>query len=209
MAKRTYTSTVRAVAARETHAAILQAAEELFTERGYARATVSGIAERAGVALNTVYTSVGGKAALMEALTREGTEDQEIDTVVAAVRDSTDGREVLRLTAESTGEITRRHESLLNLLFENATADPAVAAAAEQAVKRYRERLSLIAEHLVALRAVRTDAARSEQILWFYFGQGAWKTVRGLGWSWADSAEWLAAQAAEALLHPPADRSAT
>lgn len=209
MAKRTYTSTVRAGAAQETRAAILRAAEELFTERGYARATLSAIAQRAGVALNTLYTSVGGKPVLMEALAQEGTEDAEIQAVIAAVRASRDGREVLCLTAEGTGRITRRHENMLNLLLENAAADPAVAAVAERTVTRYRERLALIADHLVALRAVRTDAVRTEQILWFYFGQGAWKAVREFGWDWSGSAAWLAEQAEAALLPPTAGPSAT
>jgi len=200
MTKRTYSSRVRVVAAGQTHTAILRAAEELFVERGYTRATVSAIAERAGVALNTVYTSVGGKPALVDALAREGTEDEEIDTALATLLACTGGPEVLRLTAESTGETTRRHERVLNFLRDNATSDPAVAAAAEHAVERYRERLTLVAERLVALREVSLDSVRTEQILWFYFGQEAWRTVRGFGWTWADGAEWLAARAADALL---------
>lgn len=200
MAKRTYTSTVRAAAARETHAAILKAAESLFVERGYVRTTVAGIAERAGVALNTVYTSVGGKPAIVEALAVQGTEDEGIQAALAAVHDETDPREVLRLTARSTGAITRRHEAILTVLFDNATADPAVAAAAEQAVERYRERLRVIAEHLVTLPVVDTDAVRTEQILWFYFGRTAWQTVRSFGWDWDEGAAWLSAQAAAALL---------
>lgn len=177
-------------------------------ERGYARATLSAIAEQAGVALNTVYTSVGGKPALMAALAREATEDPEIQATISAVQASQDGREVLRLTAESTGQITRRHEDVLTLLSENAAADPAVASAAEEAAMRYRERLALIADHLVGLRAVRTDAVQTEQILWFYLGQGAWKTVREFGWDWSDSAAWLARQAAAALLLPAAGLNA-
>ncbi|MEU8377689.1 helix-turn-helix domain-containing protein [Streptosporangium sp. NPDC048865] len=209
MAKRAYTSTVRAVAARETRAAILRAAERLFTEQGYARATVAGIAERAGVALNTVYTSVGGKAALMEALAAESSGDERIQATLDAVLGSADGHDILRRTAEGTGDMTRRHESVLNLLFDNATADPAVAAAAERALRRYRGRLARIAEHLVSLGAVRTDRVRTEQILWFYFGRGGWKTVRELGWDWADGTAWLTEQAAAALLTPAAGGRAT
>lgn len=202
MTKRTYSSKVRTVAAGQTHAAILRAAEELFVERGYARATLSAIAERAGVALNTVYSSVGGKPALVEALAREGTDDDEIQSSIDVLRAATDGREVLRLTGEGTGEVTRRHERVLNFLSDNAATDPAVAAAAEHAARRYHERLTLIADHLVALGAVRTDAVRTEQILWFYFGLGAWRTVRGFGWDWSDGADWLASRAADALLLP-------
>jgi len=200
MAKRAYTSTVRAVAARETRAAILRAAMELYAEQGYARATVAGIAERAGVALNTVYTSVGGKAALLEALVDEGVEDEQIQVTLTAVLAARDAREILRMTAEGTGELTRRHEAVLNLVFDNVMADPAVAAAAERAVARYRGRLDRTADHLVALGAVRTDRDRTGQILWFYFGRGAWQTVRELGWDWDEGAAWLAGAAAAALL---------
>jgi hypothetical protein len=86
------------------------------------------------------------------------------------------------------------------MLTDNATSDPAVAAAAELAVGRYRERLALTAEHLAEVGAVRLDSARTEQILWFYFGSTTWATVRELGWDWADGARWLADRAAAALL---------
>lgn len=203
MAKRTYTSTVRAAAARQTRAAILKAAESLFTERGYVRATVADIADRAGVALNTVYSNVGGKAAIVEALALEGTNDEEIQATLATIRTSKDATEILRLTAEGTGTITRRHEAILTVLFDNAIADPAVAAVAQQTVNRYRENLNAIAAHLVGLGAVNTETLMTEQILWFYFGQGAWKTVRGYGWTWEQSTAWLTSQAATALLLPP------
>jgi AcrR family transcriptional regulator len=58
MTPRTYRSNVRAQAARSTREAILRSARTLFTEQGYARTSVAAIAEHAGVALNTVYTSV-------------------------------------------------------------------------------------------------------------------------------------------------------
>ncbi|MFE7752327.1 TetR/AcrR family transcriptional regulator [Streptomyces sp. NPDC057428] len=206
MTKRTYSSRVRAVAAGRTHTAILRAAEELFVVRGYTRTTLSAIAERAGVALNTVYTSVGGKPALVDALAREGTEDEGIGTSLTALLASTDCGEILRLTAEATGMTTRRHERVLNFLRDNAASNPAVATAAEHAVERYHERLTLIAEHLVTLRETRPDAVRTEQILWFHFGQESWRTVRGFGWTWEDCATWLASRAADALLSPSVGR---
>jgi AcrR family transcriptional regulator len=50
--------------AARTRTAILDAARELFTERGYAATPMSAIAERAGVALDTVYASAGRKPEL-------------------------------------------------------------------------------------------------------------------------------------------------
>ncbi|MFD8613128.1 TetR/AcrR family transcriptional regulator [Streptomyces sp. NPDC059631] len=200
MAKRVYRSVVRAESARETRAEILRAAEELFAGRGYTRTTVAQIAERAGVAVNTVYTSVGGKPALIGALARESTDDEAITESMAAVLAETDPRRILRLTAEGTGEVTRRRSAFLHVMVDNAASDPAVATAAEYAVGRYRQRLATIAGRLVTLGAVRCDAARTEQILWFYFGTASWSTARELGWDWDETATWLADQAASALL---------
>ncbi|MET0493010.1 MAG: TetR/AcrR family transcriptional regulator [Actinoplanes sp.] len=205
MPKRAYRSVARAESARATRAGVLRAAEELFAEHGYVQTTVAGIAERAQVAMNTVYTSVGGKPALIDALVQDSTGDAAIDASLAGILAETDGRRILRIVAEGAGEVTRRHSTVLRILVDNASADPAVAAAAGFAERRYRERLAIVAGHLVALGAVATDAARTEQILWFYFGFPAWATLRALGWDWPDVATWLADQAASALLHrhPP------
>lgn len=200
MAKRTYNSELRARSARETHDAVLQAARELFAEQGYARTTIAAVAARAGVAVNTVYTSVGGKPALIEALTRAGTSDDLIESAVADILTLTDGRAILARLAETTGTTMQRHEQLIRVLLDNAAADPAVAGAAELSVRRYRHRLALIAARLVELGAVREGSDRTAEILWFFFGTSAWTVVGELGWAREEAAVWLADQAAGALL---------
>jgi AcrR family transcriptional regulator len=207
MSKRPYHSIARAESARATRTEILRAAGELFAEQGYAQTTVAGIAERAQVAINTVYTSVGGKSALIDALVQDSTTDAIIDTSLSEILADTDGRRILRSIAESASEVTQRHTRILRILVDNASADPAVAAAAGFAEHRYKERLAIVAHHLVALGAVAADATRTEQILWFYFGFTAWATVRELGWDWPDAATWLADQAASALLHSGSNTS--
>lgn len=144
---RTYHSKVRARAALETRTAVLAAARDLFAEIGYARASVAAIAERAGVAVNTVYTSVGGKPALIQALVGESAGDRTIDVAVAEIRGLSDGREVLCRTADETGRFSEKHAAILRILFDNATADPAVAAAAAEVGRLYRERITAIGEH--------------------------------------------------------------
>ncbi|MDQ4092565.1 MAG: TetR/AcrR family transcriptional regulator, partial [Actinomycetota bacterium] len=44
---------------------MLEAARELFTTRGYAATTVGQIAERAGVAVDTLYATGGRKPVLL------------------------------------------------------------------------------------------------------------------------------------------------
>src|ERR1700738_230833 len=57
--KRRYDTTRRRQGAARTRAAILDAARDLFTERGYSATPMTAIAERAGGALDPVYASVG------------------------------------------------------------------------------------------------------------------------------------------------------
>jgi hypothetical protein len=121
--------------------------------------------------------------------------------VLSEILAETDSHRILHLIAHSASEVTQRHSPILRILLDNASADPAVAAAAGFAERRYKERLAIVADHLVALGAVATDPARTGQILWFYFGFTAWATVRELGWDWPEAATWLADQAASALLH--------
>src|SRR6266567_6530357 len=59
--KRQYDASKRREAAVRTRGAILKAAQALFGERGYAATPMAAIAERAGVAVDTVYASVGRK----------------------------------------------------------------------------------------------------------------------------------------------------
>src|SRR5437588_8072178 len=53
---------------RQTRRRILQAACELFVDQGYGATTVQGIAERAGVAVQTVYFAFGNKPSLLKEL---------------------------------------------------------------------------------------------------------------------------------------------
>ena len=53
---------------RQTRLRILQAASELFVERGYGATTLQGIAERAGVAVQTIYFAFGNKPSLLKEL---------------------------------------------------------------------------------------------------------------------------------------------
>lgn len=68
--RRTYDSRLRAEQARLTRDTIVDAAAELFSDQGYAGVSVEMIAERAGVSRATVFTSVGGKPALLGAAFR-------------------------------------------------------------------------------------------------------------------------------------------
>jgi AcrR family transcriptional regulator len=64
--KRSYESPLRKAQAAATRRAIIDAASALFIERGYVATSMEAIAEAAGVSRATVFTSVGGKKALLK-----------------------------------------------------------------------------------------------------------------------------------------------
>jgi AcrR family transcriptional regulator len=66
--KRSYSSAKREEQARETRRSILDAAHDLFIATGYAATTIQAIADRAGVAVQTVYAVFGNKRELLRQL---------------------------------------------------------------------------------------------------------------------------------------------
>jgi AcrR family transcriptional regulator len=64
--KRVYESPLRKAQAAATRRAIIDAASVLFVERGYVATSIESVAEAAGVSRATVFTSVGGKKALLK-----------------------------------------------------------------------------------------------------------------------------------------------
>jgi AcrR family transcriptional regulator len=64
--RRAYRSRLRADQAQETRRRVLEAALQLFVERGYAGTTVTAVADHAGVSPETIYLALGGKRGLLE-----------------------------------------------------------------------------------------------------------------------------------------------
>src|SRR5712664_1978640 len=66
--KRTYDSSLRKQQASQTRLRILDAAQRLFSDRGYGATTMEQIATHAGVATDTVYASFRNKAGVLHRL---------------------------------------------------------------------------------------------------------------------------------------------
>jgi len=73
-----------------THREIMTAAEEVFAEMGLDAATMAQIAERAGVAVGTLYNRFADRDALVEALRSERRAEVvvELDRTLAALEDA-------------------------------------------------------------------------------------------------------------------------
>jgi len=128
--KRRYDATSRRQAAARTRSAILDAARELFTERGYAATPMTAIADRAGVALDTIYASVGRKpevARLLIETAISGT-DQAVPAeqrdYVHAIQAAPDGAAKIAIYAAAVTAMAPRLVLVLGIVQQAAPTEP-------------------------------------------------------------------------------------
>ncbi len=127
---------------------LLEAAAEVFAERGYDRAGVAEIARRAGVTTGAIYSRYPGKAALLVAALDAHTTD-ELDSLFADHRFEGRAEDVLliagsHLVQRSTDVATG--SALLIEAFVAARRDPAVADLMRSHVLDRQDRLRSIIE---------------------------------------------------------------
>ena len=205
MAER-YHSPRRADAAAATRAEILARAQELFLERGYDGATVPEIARAARVAPQTVYASVGGKAALFVELLQPAINDPTAVEAMLAARATDDPQRVVALCAKGARSGQERYWDLVYKLLRRPPDDLPAQQAINNIMVKCLESLTGIAEHLKDLDALGPDldVARAVDTLWFYFGQNAWVSLVGeRGWTFDRAEQWLRTCAARDLLGDP------
>lgn len=116
--------------ARVTRRTVVSAAGELFVERGYAATTIDAVADRARVSRRTVFTSVGGKAALLKLAwdwSLAG-DDEPVPIAerpsVRRIQEQTDPIVVLRMQARHIREVSGRVAALDRVIAVAADVDP-------------------------------------------------------------------------------------
>src|SRR3954465_2723517 len=131
--RRAYHSTLREDQARATRRAVVSAARELFVDLGWSRTTIEAVAARAGVSRKTVFTSAGGKAALLKlALDWALVGDDEPvpleeRQVLAEMEQQTDPRALVAGWARFVAELEERAAPLAAVLVVAADAGPEAA----------------------------------------------------------------------------------
>ena len=207
--RRPYRSTLRADHARATRRAVVIAARDLFVELGWSRTTIDAVAARAGVSRKTVFTAVGGKAALLKlALDWALVGDDEPvplsrRRVIAELEQLKDPRELVAQWAQFVVELEERAAPLAAVLVVAADADPE---AAEVHAASERNRLGgaeFIAARLAAVHGLRpgltTDRAAAAALV--LMDPAIHRTLVGEhGWTRAEYADWIRRAAVAELL---------
>lgn len=118
----------------DRHRALLDAAAEVFIERGYAATTVAAITARAGVSRATLYVYFASKDEIFHALAVRVRD--EFLAAQEPARTDLGPREMLRATIESFAEAVLHAGPLLRLIDERGAVDPAIAALAAETAER-------------------------------------------------------------------------
>ena len=152
----------RAVQALETKRVILDAARRLFTTQGYGATSVGQIAEAAGVALPTVYASVGTKATLLRLLLDRIDEQAGVAELAASLMTSGDAGTALDLGIRITRQLAERCGDLLSALHSAAGVEPEMAETLAAGMARHRAGAEATVGRLAHLGGLRRDLAEEE-----------------------------------------------
>ena len=209
--RRPYRSELRRAQAAQTRRAIVDAALEVFLERGYAGATMQGIAESAGVVVETIYRSFQGKAGLFKAAveaavaggTRRAERPVEERPAIRAVIEEPDPGGKLERYADTQPGIHARLAPLYRALAEAAAVQPELAAVWDELENDRLRGLARFAEHLADAGALREGLTIDEarDVLWTINSHAVYRMlVTDRGWSPERYRDWLATTLACALL---------
>jgi AcrR family transcriptional regulator len=188
--KRRYDATGRREAAARTRAAILDAARELFTERGYAATPMTAIADRAGVALDTVYAAAGRKPELARLLIEtaiSGT-DQVIPAeqrdYVQAVQAAPDAASKIAIYAAAITAIAPRLAPVLGIIQQAAHAEPELARLWNEIAERRAANMRRFVADLATVAQLRLDLDQAADIVWATNATEMYQLLVGQrGWS--------------------------
>ncbi len=206
---RAYNSPRRREQAAATRTAVLDAAQRLFEEQGYAATTVKAIAAEASVVSKTVYLAFETKSGVLRALWNKLLRGDEEEVPVAerdwsrAVVEEPDPDRQLRLNARTGRGRKERIGALLDVIRSGGAVDPEVVALWNRIQTEFHANQRVIVESLAAKKALRPglDIDRATDILWMLNHPDVWQhLVRERGWTPDDYEQWLAETACAQLL---------
>ena len=170
--KRRYDSSGRQAQARRNREAILETAARQFLEIGYGATTIAGIAEEAGVSVETIYKAFGGKPGLVRAIYERGLKGQGPTPAYQRSDEmrerETDPKTIMRNWGALTAEVASEVTPIRLLIREAAVADPDIATVLEEMNEDRLKRMRHHARFLAERGYLRDDVtvAQATDILW-------------------------------------------
>ena len=187
----------------------MAAAGQRFLEGGYGATTIAEVARAAGVAVQTVYSAVGGKADLLIEVVNRTVAGDDRDVMLldrewmTALRAEPDPRRQVRIFADEMTSIGARVVPLFLMMRAAAAGDPEVAAAWQRSVELRWQTMRAVVS---ALHGVRPGLGgeRAANLVWAIASPETYDLLAlQRGWSPADVAAWIADAIVAALFDQP------
>ncbi len=193
-AKRRYVSQARSKAADATRGRVLDAAKTLFIRHGIDRVTITQIAERAGVAVSTVYGLFKSKEGILRELMRGALFGDRFQAARAKLKGVTDPVKLIELSAQVARAIYEGESAELGLMRGASAFSPALRKMEEEFEKlrleMQTERVKLLFAQSRQAKGLDLDEAR--RILWMYTSREIYRMlVQEAGWTPDRYQEWL------------------
>ena len=196
--KRKYSSAVREEQAARTRARILDAAAELFLERGYARTTMKDIAVQADVARDTVHAIFGSKARVLTALIDYRlVPDGSVTNVTQlpealAIKDEVDQRKQIELFAKFIAGISTELRPVFEILRTASAVEPEMAKVFEEMDQFRMNNMQTYASWIAARGPLRVSTRQAGEIIWALASLDVARMLCDeLGWTESQHARWL------------------
>lgn len=209
--RRAYRATQRSATAAATRRAVLDGAKDLFAERGYTATTVADIAERAAVAVDTLYATVGRKPQILRELvetalsgTGEVVPAQQREYVLA-IRAASDVETKIATYAAAVTAIQSRLAPIFLALRDAAVSDAGCSALWREIGERRARNMREFAADLRATGRLRDDLTDDDvaDVIWTMNAAEYWDLLVGQrGWRPEQFRDWLADAWSRLLLEP-------
>ncbi len=190
---------------------MIQAAIQLFADRGYVVTSLEDVAKEAGVSRATVFTSVGGKAELLKAAYDVAIvgDDEPVPLPerpwAKAVRDEPDPARMIDGYARMITAVSGRVATVYEAMRGAAAADGEARELLERVRSERRGGSAGFIGFLVARGALRTglDRKHAADVVWVLNDPGLYHLlVHGRGWSPAQFQKWFAETLKSQLMSP-------
>lgn len=196
----------RQIQAEATRRDILTAARRLFAAHGYAATSMAAIAEETGAAMQTIYSSVGPKHAILLALLDLMDEEAGVGPMWRKVGETHDPLELVRLGVNLTRQFVERFGDILWTMMAAAAIEPDIATAMEEASRRHRMGIRRLAERIAETGSLKEGLApeRAGDIFALLSSMATYRQLLdGYGWSLDECESWMVGTVATLLLREP------
>ncbi len=209
-AKRKYDSSRRKSHALQTHQQILEAAEKLFSLKGYSGASVEAIAQNAGVAPETIYATFKNKKTILSMLIKKsilGDEDNPVPVMlreqIREVAEEKNQKRQIEMFAKRIHLLMSRVAQLIEIMKSASKTEPEIKRLSKKYADGRFQGMEFFIDCVMANGALRNklDKLTAAETVWLLTSAEVYNLLTvERGWSGDEYEGWLSQTLIDFLL---------